>query len=116
MKGKSLIVQLLSFGVAVIGSYSALFSDGVQAWLGIVAFAATLLLNSDMLASGTWPKGWSAFLWISNLAGIGIQILSQIGEKGLVDPNIVNYVITGINLFVFTFIKDYGTETSIVKS
>lgn len=115
MKGKSLVVQLFTLGIAIIAAYGSLFSSNVQAWLGIVAFALTGLLNSPILSSGNWPKNWGPVMWINNIAGIAVMVLTQLGEKSLVDPALITYVITGINLLLFTFVKDYGTETSIVK-
>ena len=117
MKNKSLAVQILTMIVAVIGSYGALFSTTAQAWLGIVSFAITVLLQSPILSTGTWPVGWNKIMWISNGAGIVIQVLNAISDKGLVDPATINYVIVGINILLVTFIKDYGnTSTVAAKS
>ena len=115
MKGKSLIVQIFTLAILMIAAYSGLFSASSAAWLGVASLALTLTLNSPLLSSGSWPSGWAPVMWISNIGGILLQVLSQIGEKNLIEPNIVNYVIIGINLLLFTFIKDYGTGTSIVQ-
>lgn len=114
MKGKSLVVSILSVAVAAIASYSGLVAPHVQAWLGILSFGITLLLSSPILASGTFPQGWTSVMWITNIAGIIIQLMSAIGDKGLIDPAIANYIIIGINILLTGFIKDYGSG-SIVK-
>jgi len=114
MKGKSLAVSILSVIVAIIAAYSGLASPSAQAWFGIVSFAIVLLLQSPILSSGTFPVGWTSTVWIVNIAGIVIQVLSSIGEKSLVDPAVINYVIIGINILLTGFVKDYGSG-SIVK-
>ena len=112
MKGKSLAVSILSVIVVAIASYSALFSPSAQAWLGIASFTITAVL-STFASSGTWPKGWSSVLWITNIAGVVIQVLSAIGDKALIDPAIVNYLIIGINILLTGFVKDYGSGSVV---
>ena len=115
MKGKSLVVSIMSVMIAAIASYSGLVAPHIQAWLGIVSFGLTILLSSQIFASGTFPKGWTTVMWITNISGIVIQLMSAIGEKGLIDPNICNYIIIGINILLTGFVKDYGSGNSIVK-
>lgn len=113
MKGKSIAVQVFAFLIAAVGAYGALFTAGVQAWLGVVAFALTMIMNSPFLSTGTWPQGWSNVMWITNVCGVIIQIGNYLGDHALVDPLIINYIIIGINLFLTTFIKNYGGSTTL---
>ena len=112
MKGKSLGVSLISMAIAAIAAYSSLGSPAVAAWLGIVSFTLTLVL-STFAASGEFPKGWTAVMWITNGVGIVIQVLTAMADKQLADPVTINYVIIGINILMQTFIKDYGTGSVI---
>lgn len=112
MKGKSLGVSLISMAIAAIAAYSSLGSPAVAAWLGIVSFTLTLVL-STFAASGEFPKGWTAVMWITNGVGIVIQVLTAMADKQLADPVTINYVIIGINILMQTFIKDHGTGSVI---
>ena len=112
MKGKSLGVSLISMAIAAIAAYSSLGSPAVAAWLGIVSFGLTLVL-STFAPSGSFPKGWTAVMWITNGVGIAIQVLTAMADKQLADPTTINYVIIGINILMQTFIKDYGTGSMV---
>ena len=107
MNGKSLGASLISMAIAAIAAYSALGSPTLAAWLGIVSFGLTLVL-STFAPSGSFPKGWTAVMWITNGVGIAIQVLTA-----MVDPTTINYVIIGINILMQTFIKDYGTGSMV---
>ena len=114
LKGKSLIVAIFTFVIQAIGAYSGLFSPSVSAWLGVVSFLLTILLNSQFFATGEWPLGWSNVLWITNVAGVLIQVLNYMGDHMLIEPQIVNYIIVGVNTFMLAFIKNYGGSTSVI--
>lgn len=103
---KSLAVQILTVIVLMIGAYMGTFSAGAQAWLGIVSMALTLVL-STFFASGTMPSGWTTILWITNVSGVVLQVLNAIGTAGLIDAQVINMIMIGINILLQVFVKDY---------
>ena len=114
MKAKSLIVTIISAAILAFGAYSGFFSAGVQAWLGIVSMAGVLVL-STFFPSGTLVAGWNWVMWTTNIAAIVVQLFTAIGSQSLLSPEIVNAIIIGINIFVQTFLKDYGTGSVAVN-
>lgn len=108
MEKKSLAVQFITVVILMIGAYTGMFNSGVQAWLGIVSMALTLGL-STFFPSGTLVKGWTAVMWALNISGIVLQLLNALGGSGLVDPQITNAIMIGINILIQVFVKNYNT-------
>lgn len=109
MVKKSLAVQIMTALVLLIGAYAGFFSSGIQAWLGIASMALTLTL-STVFPSGTLPTHWTTVMWITNISGIVLQVLTVIGEQGLVDAQTINIVMIAINVILQTIVKQYDTE------
>lgn len=107
---KSLAVQILTVLVLLIGAYSGLFGDTAQAWLGIVSMGATLVL-STFFPSGNMPSGWNKIMWITNITGVALQLLTAIGSAGLVDVMTINTIIVSINIFLQVFVKEYTQKS-----
>lgn len=103
---KSLAVQILTVIVLMIGAYMGSFNNETQAWLGIVSMALTLTL-STFFPSGSMPTGWTAILWVTNIAGVVLQVLNAIGTAGLVDAQVINMIMIAINILLQVFVKDY---------
>lgn len=116
MKNKSLAWQILSFAVVLIGIYGGYFGAKGQMILGVVSFAITALLQSSMLSSGSWPKGWGVAMWITQVAGVVIQVANYMAESAFIQSEVVNVFILTINAVLTLFVKDYvGTTTKIAK-
>lgn len=107
-KFKSLFVLVLTLFVASFGQFGQLFSEHAQAWLGITAFAVGLILSVPGVASGTTAPHWTFLVWLTYISGLVIQVLNIIGAQALINPVTVTYIVAGIQLFVQTFIKNYG--------
>ena len=103
---KAIAVQIITVLVLLIGAYMGTFSTGVQAWLGIVSMALTLVL-STFFPSGNMPTGWTTVMWITNISGVVLQVLNAMGNTGLVDAQVINMIMIGINVFLQVFVKDY---------
>ncbi len=114
MKGKSLLVQILTTLVLVIGSYGKLFDATTAAWLGIVSMGLTAVLGT-FFKSGEFVKGWSKVMIVVNAIGILVQLLNATSDNGLLPSDVVNYVIIGINIFVGVFLRDYIGNGSITE-
>jgi len=106
---KSLAVQILTVIVLMIGAYMGSFSEGTQAWLGITSMAITLAL-STFFSSGNMPTGWTTLMWVTNGAGVVLQILNAMGTSGLVDAQTINMIMVGINILLQVFVKDYTVQ------
>lgn len=109
MVKKSLIWQILSFLVAMIAGYSGLLGEKTQVILGIISFAITAVLQSPILSSGNWPKGWDTAMWITQIVGISIQLVNYLGEHSIVPAMFVNMFIFTVNTIMVTFVKQYNT-------
>lgn len=109
MEKKSLAVQIITVVVLMIGAYAELFGASVQAWLGIAAMAGTVAL-STFFPSGTPVKGWTTVMWVVNIAGVVTQLLLAMGEQKLLDVQVVNGIIIGMNILIQVFAKDYATK------
>lgn len=114
MKGKSLLVQILTTIILVIGSYGKLFDATTAAWLGIVSMGLTSILGT-FFKSGEFVKGWSKVMIAVNAIGILVQLLNASSENGLLPADVVNYVVIGINIFMGVFLKDYIGNGSIAE-
>jgi len=108
MEKKSLAVQMITAVLLLIGAYSGMFTEGVQAWLGIASMALTLVL-STLYPSGTLVKGWTTMMWVFNISGIVLQLLDTMGKTALLEPKVVNGIMIGINILIQVFVKDYTT-------
>lgn len=108
---KSLAVQIMTVLVLLIGAYAGFFSEGAQAWLGIVSMALTLTL-STFFPSGTLPKGWTSVMWITNVSGVALQLLNAIGNEGLVDAQTINIIMIAINTVLQVVVKNYESNTA----
>lgn len=113
MKGKSVAFQIIATLVLVAGAYMSNFNPSIQEWIGVFVFAGTLLLHSPILSSGSLPQGWSWVVWASNLGAITLQVGSYLSEHSLVDPSVLNGVMIGVNLFLSTWVKDYGSGSMV---
>lgn len=114
MKAKSLSLQIISFLVTFATGLMPGLSPKIAIWVGLGTFIGTMILNK-VASSGEWPKGWSSIMWITNISGCLIEIAQYMADSGLATVQLTLYVIMGINAFLFSFIKDYKTETSIVR-
>lgn len=106
---KSLAVQILTVIILMIGAYMGAFSTGAQAWLGIVSMGLTLVL-STFFPSGSMPTGWTTIMWITNISGVVLQVLNAMGTSGLIDAQVVNMIMIGINILLQVFVKDYAIK------
>lgn len=111
MKKKSLAWQILSFAVVVIGIYGGFFGTTGQQILGIVSFAITAILQSPLLSSGEWPKGWGTAMWIAQIAGVMVQIGNYLTDNAIIDSTIVNIFVLTVNAILTIFVKDYAPVT-----
>jgi hypothetical protein len=116
MKNKTLLWQILSLSVVFLGAYGAGVGEQGQKWVGIISFAITAFMNSKIMSTGEWPKGWSTAMWITQLAGLVIQVINFLGEKAIIDPQVVNISIMVLNTFLATFVKDYGSGSVAVDT
>lgn len=108
---KSIAVQIITVLVLLIGAYVGFFSPSGQAWLGIISMGLTLAL-STFFPSGTFPKGWTAIMWVTNISGVVMQLLNAMGTQGLVEPQTINFIMIAINLILQIVIKQYGTTSA----
>ncbi len=106
---KSLAVQILTVIILMIGAYSGMMSPTAQAWMGIVAMAATVTL-STFFPSGQIVKGWTTIMWITNISGVVLQLLNAMGNSGLIDVQTINMIMIGINILIQVFLKDYTVK------
>ena len=106
---KSLAVQIITVAILLIGAYAGMFTTGVQAWLGIASMALTVVL-STFFPSGEMVKGWTAVMWVTNIAGVVMQLINAMGSSCLVDAQTINMIMIGINIFIQVFLKDYTAK------
>lgn len=109
MTKKSLAWQILSFLVAMIAAYSTLFGEKTQAVFGIASFTITAVLQSPVLSTGSWPKGWTIAMWATQAIGIFIQVANYLGEQSIVPAMVVNLTIVTLNTIMVVFVKQYDT-------
>lgn len=109
MKNKTLAWQILSLAAVLTGIYGGFAGETGQKIFGLISFAVTAVLQSKILSSGQWPKGWTEAMWATQIVGIIIQIANFLTDHYYVDPHITNVVVMTINAFLATFVKDYGS-------
>ena len=116
MKNKSLAWQILSLAVVLAGIYGGFFGPKGQQVMGILSFAITALLQSPLMSSGEWPKGWSMTMWITQIFGVFIQVANFTSDSGVIDAGAVNIFVLTVNAFLTTFVKDYGAGSVVSKT
>lgn len=109
MRAKSLLVNLLTTIILVIGSYGKLFDATTAAWLGVISMTLTSVL-SVYFPSGIMVAGWKPLLILFNALGIGMQFLNLAGDAALIPADVVNYIIIGVNIFINVYLKDYKVD------
>lgn len=114
MSKKSLIPQIIMFLVSLLVIFQTpetadLFklSDKFVAWSSVIAFALTILLQSPILSTGTWPAGWDLTSWVINGSAIIIQVLNATAEKGLVSAALIAFIVSMINAFTISIVRKY---------
>jgi hypothetical protein len=112
MKNKSLVWQILSLAMVLAGIYGNMFGATGQLVIGVFSCGITALLQSPILSSGTWPKGWSTAMWIMQAAAIIIQVANYMGDQQIVPASAINIFVMTVNAFLATFIKDYSVTKS----
>lgn len=112
MKNKSLAWQILSLAMVLSGIYGNMFGVTGQLVIGILSCAITALLQSPILSSGSWPKGWSNAMWIMQGAAIIVQVANYMADNSIVPPAAINIFVMTVNAFLTTFIKDYSLAES----
>lgn len=116
MVKKSLAWQILSFAVVMAGIYGGYFGEKGQQILGIVSFAITAILQSPMLSTGEWPKGWGVAVWVTQIAGVFIQVANYLSEQEIVNAMTVNVFVLTINAILTLFVKDYAVTAKKASS
>lgn len=114
MKNKTLLWQVCSLIIVLLGIYGQQFGETGQKWIGIVSFSITAFLNSKIMSTGEWPKGWSTAMWATQVFGLIVQVVNFMVEKAILDPHVVNVMIMTINVFLAAFVKDYGSGSVAV--
>ena len=112
MKGKSLLLNIFTIAISVLGVAAGLFTPAVASWIGLVSFALTIVLNT-VFPSGVFVSGWNIAMWITNLGGIVLQLINYAGAHALVDPQTVNYVVVAVNVLIQVLAKDFGSGTIV---
>ena len=99
MKGKSILVQILSAVILVIGSAGSLLSVKAMAVAGVVSAALTLVMKT-FFPSGYLVQGWTMVLWITNVGFALIQIVNLVGTISFISPTIVNALAVIVNTVI----------------
>lgn len=113
MKGKSIVVSLISFAVAMLGLFSAGMSDQLQLILGGVTLLLTAVL-STFFKTGELPTGWTTVMWVSNIALVVMMVLNYYSGNGFINPAVVTMIGAVINAIINIFLKDYGNGSRLV--
>lgn len=114
MKNKTLLWQILSLSIVMLGIFGSSFGETGQKWIGVVSFSITALLQSQILSTGTWPKGWSTAMWATQIVGLIIQVGNFLVDSALIEPHVVNIMVMVLNTFMVTFVKDYGSGSTAI--
>lgn len=99
MKGKSIVVQILTTIILVVGSVGSLFNETWMAVLGVVAAAATLIVKT-FFPSGTLVVGWDVLLWATNIGYAILQITNLVADVAWIDPAVINAMAVVINTVI----------------
>lgn len=114
---KTALTTTLMAALTFLDASSALL--GVQAIVIINVICGVILLAGRAIApTGQLPKGWTAFLWITNIGGLLVQVGSFLSDTGLFADAVVK-AITSIQIFlnaVIAGVQVYqGQKGSVVK-
>lgn len=107
MKGKSLATAIITMAVALLAAYSGMVSATAALWFGSISMLLTMLLNSPIFSSGSWPVGWNWVMWANNIGGLLIMWLGSMAETPIIPATTVTIIIATINAFLTGFVKQY---------
>lgn len=99
MKGKSVLVQILTTLVLLAGANVFGFTGTAAAWTGIIGMGISMLLTR-FASSGTWVKGFDWVFYGVNIIAILIQLSQATGEAGLIPVNITNGIVIVLNIIL----------------
>lgn len=109
MKGKSVIVQILTTLVLLAGANVFGFTGEAAAWTGIVGMAISMLL-SKFAPSGSWVKNVDWVFYGTNIIAILIQLAQATGEASLVPVNITNGIVIVLNIVLQVYFTNKLNE------
>lgn len=98
-QGKSIIVQIITTLLLVIGSAGSLLSVKTAAVLGAVSMVLTLVLKT-FYSSGELAKGWDLLLWVTNVGAIILQSINIFGSVIFIPVEVINYLTVIINTVI----------------
>lgn len=85
---KTAFVTALMAALTFLDASSALFAAGTIAAINFGC--GILLLAAKALApTGTLPKGWTAFMWVTNIAALLIQVGGFVSDSGMFSEAVV---------------------------
>lgn len=113
MKKKTILFNVLTLAVLVLTSYSAMTSDIVAAWFGLIASAVTLFLNTTYTSSGKWlGDEWNYAQWAVVIANMLLNVGALATSSALIPVDVVNFVTIAATICLQFFGKTFITETS----
>lgn len=108
---KTLLFNILTAAVMLLTAYSPVANDTLSAWMGVIAAAITLFLNTTFTQSGTWIAfGWSWAQWSTSIAVIILNIGGLVTSAALVPPSVVNFVMILATVAIQYFGKAYKAQ------
>ena len=98
-QGKSIIVQIITTLILVIGSAGSLLSVKAAAIVGALSMVLTLVLKT-FYPSGQLVAGWDLLLWVTNVGMIILQAVNIFGSVIFIPVEVINYLAVIINTVI----------------
>lgn len=107
-QGKSIIVQIITTLLIVIGSAGSLLSVKGMAVVGALSAVLTLVLKT-FFSSGQLVQGWDLLLWVTNVGMIILQAVNIFGAVIFIPVEVLNYLAVIINTVILVVAnQSYG--------
>jgi uncharacterized membrane protein len=107
-QGKSIIVQIITTLLLVIGSAGSLLSVKAAAIVGALSAVLTLFLKT-VYPSGQLAQGWDLLLWVTNIGMIILQAVNIFGSVIFIPVEVINYLTVIINTVILVVAnQSYG--------
>lgn len=105
MKGKTIATQIITAMILLLAAFAGNFGGEVASWIGIASMVLSLVL-STFFSSGVMTGTWTVVMWVTNIAGIVIQVLNATGEQGLIAASVTSAIVIVINILLQVFFSN----------
>lgn len=103
---KTLLFTIITGIAGILSILAPTMPDSIKMILGVASMALTIIVH-QFFPTGETPKGWGVALWVTNIGGALIEILTTTVLNTIIPIGYITLIVAIIN-YVITTVKDYS--------